>query len=38
MEKAIILAPTDKVWFSVEDDMLVASTGMYMHDTDCGFY
>ena len=32
-----ILAPTDKVWFSVEGDKLVASTGMYMHDTDCGY-
>ena len=32
-----ILALTDKVWFSVEDDMLVASTGMYMYDTDCGY-
>ena len=32
-----ILAPTDKVWFSVEGDKLVASTGMYMYDTDCGY-
>ena len=32
-----ILAPTGKVWFEVENDVLVASTGMYMFDTDCGY-
>lgn len=32
-----ILAPTGKVRFEVENDVLVASTGMYMFDTDCGY-
>ena len=33
-----ILAPTDKVWFETEGDELVANTGMYMNDTDCGYW
>lgn len=33
-----ILAPTDKVWFKTEGDELVANTGMYMNDTDCGYW
>lgn len=33
-----ILAPTDKVWFKTEGDKLVANTGMFMHDTDCGYW
>lgn len=32
-----ILAPTGKVWFEIEDDRLVASTGMYENETDCGY-
>lgn len=32
-----ILAPTNKVWFRTEGDELVANTGMYMNDTDCGY-
>ena len=32
-----ILAPTDKVWFETEGDELVANTGMFMYDTDCGY-
>lgn len=32
-----ILAPTGKVWFTTERDKLVASTGMYENDTDCGY-
>ena len=32
-----VLAPTDKVWFETEGDELVANTGMYMNDTDCGY-
>jgi hypothetical protein len=33
-----ILAPTDKVWFKTDGDELVANTGMYMYDTDCGYW
>jgi hypothetical protein len=33
-----ILAPTNKVWFKTEGDELVANTGMYMNDTDCGYW
>ena len=33
-----ILAPTDKVWFETEGDELVANTGMFMNDTDCGYW
>ena len=33
-----ILAPTNTVWFKTEEDDLVANTGMYMHDTDCGYW
>ena len=33
-----ILAPTDKVWFKTEGDELVANTGMYVFDTDCGYW
>lgn len=32
-----ILAPTGKVWFEIEGDRLVASTGMYENETDCGY-
>lgn len=32
-----ILAPTDKVWFKTAGDELIAHTGMYMSDTDCGY-
>lgn len=32
-----ILAPTDKVWFKTAGDDLIAQTGMYMSDTDCGY-
>lgn len=32
-----ILAPTGKVWFKTESDKLVASTGMYENDSDCGY-
>ena len=32
-----VLAPTKKVWFRTEGDELVANTGMYMPDTDCGY-
>ena len=33
-----ILAPTNTVWFKTEEDELVANTGMYMNDTDCGYW
>ena len=33
-----ILAPTDKVWFNLEGDRLVAFTGMFMNETDCGYW
>lgn len=33
-----ILAPTNKVWFETEGDELVANTGMFMNDTDCGYW
>ena len=33
-----ILAPTGIVWFETEGDELVANTGMFMHDTDCGYW
>lgn len=33
-----ILAPTNKVWFKIEGDELVANTGMYMNDSDCGYW
>lgn len=33
-----ILAPTDKVWFKTAGDELIAHTGMYMSDTDCGYH
>lgn len=33
-----ILAPTDKVWFKTAGDELIAQTGMYMSDTDCGYH
>ena len=32
-----ILAPTNTVWFKTEEDELVANTGMFMNDTDCGY-
>ena len=32
-----ILAPTYKVWFKTAGDDLIAQTGMYMSDTDCGY-
>lgn len=32
-----VLAPTKKVWFKTDGDELVANTGMYMPDTDCGY-
>ena len=33
-----ILAPTNTVWFKTEEDELVANTGMFMNDTDCGYW
>lgn len=33
-----ILAPTDKVWFKTAGDELIAHTGMYISDTDCGYH
>ena len=33
-----ILAPTNKVWFKTEGNELVANTGMFMNDTDCGYW
>ena len=33
-----ILAPTNTVWFKTEEDELIANTGMYMNDTDCGYW
>ena len=33
-----ILAPTNKVWFRTEGDELVTNTGMFMNDTDCGYW
>ena len=36
--KIYILAPTNTIWFKTEEDELVANTGMYMNDTDCGYW
>ena len=33
-----ILAPTNTVWFKTEEDELVANTGMFMNDIDCGYW
>ena len=33
-----ILAPTNTVWFKTEEDELIANTGMFMNDTDCGYW